>query len=78
LAKKYGLNLNKKMITRIVKMVFTDQGVAEFVENFNLVKTKIRGFEGCEYLELWKASTEKNTFFTYSRPLSPTESATLV
>lgn len=48
-------------------MVFTDQGIDEFLENFNLVKHKIRGFEGCTYLELWKASGVKNTFITYSK-----------
>lgn len=55
------------MITRIVKMVFTENGKDEFLENFEKIKHKIRAFEGCGYLELWQDKSHANTFFTYSK-----------
>ena len=55
------------MITRVVKLVFTDTGRGEFLANFHQVKDKIRGFEGCEYLERWNDVADKNTFFTYTK-----------
>lgn len=48
-------------------MQFTEAGVAGFLANFEEVKDKIRGFEGCEYLELWQDKQAPNTFFTYSQ-----------
>ncbi|MFY0673860.1 MAG: antibiotic biosynthesis monooxygenase [Bacteroidia bacterium] len=55
------------MITRVVKMKFRANGVEPFLDNFNTVKTRIRGFEGCEHLQLWRDVNDKNTFFTYSK-----------
>ena len=55
------------MFTRIVKMVFEPQHIPAFLNNFEEVKEKIRGFEGCEFLELYRDKNQENIFFTYSR-----------
>ncbi|MGB0429822.1 MAG: putative quinol monooxygenase [Bacteroidia bacterium] len=55
------------MINRIVKMTFDNEGVEPFVNNFNKVKSQIRGFNGCEHLQLWRDVNEPNTYFTYSK-----------
>lgn len=55
------------MITRIVKMVFRLEATSEFLENFDKVKSQIRGSEGCEYLELFQDVSDERIFFTYSQ-----------
>jgi quinol monooxygenase YgiN len=54
------------MIVRIVKMVFEPEHVAGFVQLFEERKERIRNFEGCTHLELWKESGKENVYFTYS------------
>lgn len=54
------------MLVRIVKMGFFKQNVEVFLNNFNENKTKIRAFEGCTFLELYRDKKEPNIFFTYS------------
>jgi heme-degrading monooxygenase HmoA len=54
------------MIIRIVKMVFRANEVEAFQELFNERKHLIRGFEGCQHLELWRDQNHPSTFFTYS------------
>ena len=54
------------MFVRIVKMNFQPDKVNEFLSNFEIIKNKIRAFEGCEFLELYRDKTNRNTFFTYS------------
>ena len=54
------------MIVRIVKMGFHENNVEEFLNNFNVNKLKIRGFKGCEFLELYRDKNNPNMFFTYS------------
>ncbi len=54
------------MVKRIVKMVFREESVPEFVQLFQEIKTYISNFAGCTYLELWQDKTRPNTFFTYS------------
>ena len=54
------------MFVRIVKMSFQPEKVNEFLLNFEKVKNKIRAFDGCELLELYRDKTETNIFFTYS------------
>lgn len=54
------------MFVRIVKMNFQPDKTEEFLRNFETVKDKIRAFEGCELLELYRDKTNKNVFFTYS------------
>lgn len=54
------------MLIRIVKMIFAPQETESFLELFDRNKEKIRGFEGCDHLELYRDKNEQNTFFTYS------------
>lgn len=54
------------MIKRIVKMTFQPDKIETFKALFETRKTQIRGFQGCEYLELWQDVSRPNIFFTYS------------
>ena len=54
------------MIKRIVKLTFSENKVETFLKNFHLNKSKIRNFQGCHHLELWRDSSQPNVFFTYS------------
>ncbi|WP_373059912.1 putative quinol monooxygenase, partial [Zunongwangia sp. H14] len=54
------------MLVRIVKMGFTPQHIPTFLKNFEENKLKIRRFEGCEFLELYRGKDNTNQFFTYS------------
>ena len=52
---------------RIVKMTFEPGKVARFQELFRKNREKIRGFEGCSLLELYRDRHQENIFFTYSQ-----------
>ena len=54
------------MIIRIVKMTFDPARVQEFEAVFDASKELIRGFEGCEHLELLRQEDAANVYFTYS------------
>lgn len=54
------------MLVRIVKMSFHEAHIPEFLENFELVKEKIRKAPGNRLLELYQDKQNKNIFFTYS------------
>ncbi|MGI0107996.1 putative quinol monooxygenase [Salinimicrobium sp. WS361] len=54
------------MLIRIVKMTFEASETEDFQKLFQQHKEKIRGFEGCEFLELYRDKHNKNIFFTYS------------
>lgn len=54
------------MLVRIVKMGFQEQNVAVFLEHFEATKKKIRDFEGCNFLELYRDKNDTSIFFTYS------------
>ena len=54
------------MFVRIVKMGFKEDKIEEFLNNFEQVKSNIRNFEGCQFLELYRDKNNRNTFFTYS------------
>jgi autoinducer 2-degrading protein len=54
------------MIKRIVKMTFQADKIETFKALFEARKEQIRGFEGCEYLELLQDVNRPNIFFTYS------------
>lgn len=54
------------MLIRIVKMEFKEENIKTFLSNFNASKLKIRQFEGCAFLELYRDKTNQNIFFTYS------------
>ncbi|MCM4156879.1 antibiotic biosynthesis monooxygenase family protein [Gramella sp. AN32] len=54
------------MLVRIVKMGFHEDRIEEFLENFEDIKSEIRNFEGCQFLELYRDKDNTNRFFTYS------------
>ncbi|SFZ91459.1 hypothetical protein SAMN05428642_10278 [Flaviramulus basaltis] len=54
------------MIVRIVKMGFYKQNIEAFLSNFDVTKQKIRNFEGCLFLELYRDVNDPTVFFTYS------------
>ena len=54
------------MIVRIVKMTFRPEGINDFLHIFEQSKELIRGFEGCEHLELLQHAEHEHVFFTYS------------
>jgi heme-degrading monooxygenase HmoA len=54
------------MLVRIVKMTFREDCIEPFKEFFEGRKEHIRGFEGCNHLELWQDRLHINVFFTYS------------
>ncbi len=54
------------MIKRIVKLTFKNEFVETFLRIFDLSKNKIRAFEGCNHLELWRQTSDSGVFFTYS------------
>jgi hypothetical protein len=54
------------MFVRIVKMTFAASETDNFQKLFQQNREKIRGFEGCEFLELYRDKNNKNIFFTYS------------
>ena len=54
------------MITRIVRMEFEPDKVADFLAIFDASKSQIRHFPGVRRLELHRDAELKNVFFTYS------------
>ncbi|MFI0491505.1 putative quinol monooxygenase [Flavobacterium sp.] len=54
------------MFVRIVKMSFHEENIPAFLENFEIVKDKIRNAPGNRLLELYQDKNNKCIFFTYS------------
>lgn len=54
------------MFVRIVKMSFHAENIPKFLENFNLIKEKIRNAPGNRFLELYQDKNNPEIFFTYS------------
>ena len=54
------------MFVRIVKMSFHEEHIQAFLENFELMKTKIRNSPGNRLLELYQDKQNPSIFFTYS------------
>ncbi len=54
------------MFIRIVKLSFHEENVAAFLENFELMKQKIRNAPGNRLLELYRDKQNPGVFFTYS------------
>ena len=54
------------MFVRIVKMSFAEENIPAFLENFEIVKDKIRNTAGNRFLELYQDKNNKRIFFTYS------------
>ncbi|MBS1544077.1 MAG: antibiotic biosynthesis monooxygenase [Bacteroidetes bacterium] len=61
------------MIIRIVRMHFTDAGVAEFLEIFDRHKESIRNFPGCTHLQLLKDADDPCCFATLSHWNDPVD-----
>ena len=68
--KLYFTHHSKIMLTRIVRMTFQEDKIEDFLLIFNRSKKKIRGFEGCQYLELLRDKNAHNVMLTYSHWLS--------
>ncbi len=47
-------------------MSFEPSKIVKFLANFETNKSKIRNFEGCNFLELYRDKNNTNIFFTYS------------
>jgi heme-degrading monooxygenase HmoA len=58
------------MLIRIVKMTFQKDKIEDFLEIFNRSKLLIRGFEGCQHLELLRDKNAHNVMLTCSYWLS--------
>lgn len=54
------------MFVRIVKMSFHEDKITHFLENFELIKDKIRNVPGNRLLELYQDKNDQCIFFTYS------------
>lgn len=54
------------MLIRIVKLGFREDFIETFLDNFESNKEKIRGFKGCNRLELYRDKNIPTQFFTYS------------
>ncbi|NUY82333.1 antibiotic biosynthesis monooxygenase [Flavobacterium sp. MAH-1] len=54
------------MFIRIVKLSFHPEHVLTFLDNFDLMKEKIRNAPGNRLLELYRDKNNDNIFFTYS------------
>jgi quinol monooxygenase YgiN len=54
------------LVKRIVKLSFLPEKTDDFLLIFEDMKTRIRSFEGCSHLELWRSLSEPQVFFTYS------------
>jgi heme-degrading monooxygenase HmoA len=54
------------MFVRIVKLSFHEKNIPTFLENFELMKEKIRNAPGNRFLELYQDKNNKCIFFTYS------------
>lgn len=47
-------------------MSFAEENIPAFLENFEIIKDKIRNAPGNRLLELYQDKTNKSIFFTYS------------
>jgi len=54
------------MFVRIVKMSFREENIPAFLDNFEIMKDKIRNAPGNRFLELYQDRNDKQIFFTYS------------
>jgi quinol monooxygenase YgiN len=54
------------MIKRIVKMSFVPEKVDDFLAVYKANWDRIRGFKGCNHVELLRDENSPNVFFTYS------------
>ena len=47
-------------------MSFEPSKIEAFLDHFEIHKTEIRTFKGCQLLELYRDKIDTNVFFTYS------------
>jgi heme-degrading monooxygenase HmoA len=55
------------MITRIVKMTFTPDGISDFLKVFEERRQFIADFDGCQSVNLLQDVDHPDIFFTYSK-----------
>ncbi len=48
-------------------MEFAEENINLFLDNFEIIKDKIRNFPGCLFLELYRDKKDNTVFFTYSK-----------
>lgn len=53
-------------LIRLVRMTFRPHEVDTFLALFDDSSVRIRAFEGCLHLELWRDEDQSNVFTTYS------------
>ncbi|TGE25345.1 antibiotic biosynthesis monooxygenase [Hymenobacter aquaticus] len=61
------------MLTRIVRMTFQPEKVADFLAIFQDSENKIRNMPGCRHLELWQDADLPHVYCTHSRWDSATD-----
>lgn len=54
------------MLVRVVRMTFTPGAVDSFLQTFDETAPRIRAFEGCHHLELWRDVETPHACTTYS------------
>lgn len=54
------------MLVRLVKMTFKEEAIATFQDFFQEKKNYIKGFDGCQHLQLLQDSSNPAIFFTLS------------
>ena len=54
------------MLVRIVKLTFKSENIASFERIFEDTKERIRNFEGCSFLALYRDADNPNVFYTQS------------
>lgn len=62
--------MSDEHLIRIVKMTFKRDSVDRFLGFYKNSQKKIRDFEGCLQLELWREHDDSPVFFSYSRWVS--------
>ncbi|WP_028567028.1 putative quinol monooxygenase [Salisaeta longa] len=55
------------MIVRIVRLTFRPDAVDAFLSHFDAAAPKIRATDGCQHLDLWRATRYPNICTTHSR-----------
>ena len=54
------------MLIRYVRMSFQPEKVAEFLAFFETVKSQVRHFQGCNFVEILQDINQPNVFMTHS------------
>jgi quinol monooxygenase YgiN len=54
-------------IIRIVRLSFREDKVEDFMHIYKTSKDRIKSFEGCTHLELFRDQNHDNVFYTFSK-----------